>query len=241
MDFDYSTITRNHYKNSNVAETYHDAYASRLTWGTLRFHVVARREQRCVARLLDVVSASRILDMPCGTGKLARVFSKRQQDVIAADISPEMLEIARRTYGVERGLRVQFAIVDAEEVSSRFEGAGIDVVVCLRLMHRVPTSVRARILREISKTSRYAIVSYGVESAYHRLRRRVRRAVFGGGGGAAGQTDRLCQQTMSAIDAEVRESFRVVRTTSIAPLLSEEVIFLLESTTIGPRQAEGTR
>ncbi len=79
-----------HYKDVDVAQRYDDERFARLT-GRL-FNAL---EKAYIARAFaNVPAGARILDLPCGTGRLAEVLLDRGLDVHGVDISPAMLEVA---------------------------------------------------------------------------------------------------------------------------------------------------
>lgn len=67
----------------------------------------------------------------------------------------------------------------------------------------------------------HAVVSYGVETGFHALRRRLRGRLFGGG------TEWLCYAPLREILGEVGERFEVLERAWIMPWLSQEMVFLL--------------
>lgn len=223
MDFDYRRSTKEAYKDAGVAKEYHEAFNKRLTWRNLRARLIAEREKRVIGSLLDSIAVKKVLDIPCGTGKLAPVMAARGYSVVAADISKDMLTIAQQSYSAAAVKEVEFAIGDAEKVYEQWAGREIDAVVCLRLMHRVPESVRQVMLSEISKLSRYAIISFGVNARYHRIRKKLRYVLF------PEPEMQLCLTKLNDIHKELAQHFRVISQVWVAPFLSEEIVFLVES------------
>jgi ubiquinone/menaquinone biosynthesis C-methylase UbiE len=75
-----------------------------------------------------------VLDIPCGTGKLAKVMTSMRTRVVAADLSMPMMECAKVDYQAAhfRG----FVCSSAEQLP--FCTAAFDTAVCLRFMHLVP-------------------------------------------------------------------------------------------------------
>ncbi len=58
-----------------------------------------RREKACIEMCLDSIpSGSRVLDLPCGTGRMTRILVSRGYQVTGADVSEAMLEHSRRNY-----------------------------------------------------------------------------------------------------------------------------------------------
>jgi ubiquinone/menaquinone biosynthesis C-methylase UbiE len=70
--------------------------------------------------LEDVVSPERILDLGTGTGVVARALAERypEADVVGIDLSPAMIEEARRKLPQALAPRVDFQVGDAAELVS---------------------------------------------------------------------------------------------------------------------------
>lgn len=93
------------------------------------FHLLLVRPT--TERLLGKVAGSRILDVACGNGSVARRLSERGAQVIAIDASRRMLERARRR-GVAQGATIDYRKCDATDVDALLalgEGS-FDAVVC---------------------------------------------------------------------------------------------------------------
>lgn len=222
MNFDYERDTRTFYQDDATAQRYHEMFMSSSGWRNLPSRVVARRERLVVKSLLARVPHRSALDIPAGTGKLAGVFASLGTRVVASDVSASMLKQAESEFARAGHREVAFKVADAAELGE-FGNTAFDVVVCLRLMHRVPAALRARMLRQFARIAPWAIVSFGIENGFHKVRRRTRAAIFGG------QSDTLCFCRLGEALAELRPHFDVVAKTWIAPALSQEMIFLLRS------------
>lgn len=223
--FDYEQNTRHHYKSAAVARAYHDSFSSPKGWSGLRFAFVARRERHVIATYLAKVPSRSVVDIPAGTGKLASVFCDAGSRVLACDVSDEMLDIAKVTYGRLGPARVAFRVVDLAAASKSIREE-YDLTVCLRLLHRVPDHIRRQMLQEIAYLTPHAIVSFAIESPYQRLRRLARRAAFGGDDmGIEMRPDRENLHRM------LKAYFEVLESTPIARGLSAECIYLLRSRT----------
>jgi SAM-dependent methyltransferase len=85
---------------------------------------------------LDRLSSSprRVLDLGTGTGKAARVVAERfpEAEVVGADLSPAMIEEARRVLPAELSGRVRFEVADASRLP--FEDGAFDLVVLLNMI-----------------------------------------------------------------------------------------------------------
>jgi len=217
--FSYDQDTRDHYKSTKVATDYHEAYTRFTGIGSIRHWLVAARERSLVGRFLDSVRPRTVLDIPVGTGKLAVEFIRRNLRVHAADISPQMLDIARRVYESSKYGNVQFSIADAEHLHGKVP-PDCELAVCLRLLHRVPHQLKVSILTSLSRVSPNVIVSMGVSTMYHTLRSQLRKLVLGG------RID-YHYETIHAARALLEERFIVKRCAWVLPHLSQEMIFLL--------------
>jgi SAM-dependent methyltransferase len=76
----------------------------------------------------------RALDLGTGTGKAARVVAKRfpQAEVVGVDLSPAMIEEARRVLPAELSGRVRFDVADASRLP--FEDGAFDLVLLLNMI-----------------------------------------------------------------------------------------------------------
>ena len=97
------------------------------------------------------VRGLRLLDVGCGSGYFAREMARRGARVTGVDISPRMIEHARRGEAAEP-LGIDFRVGDAAEVGGRFAAGTFDAATsCLALqdMPDVPAVLRgvAEVLR----------------------------------------------------------------------------------------------
>lgn len=104
-------------------ETYFDKTATR-TWERLTSDAPVSRIRETVRRGRDVMRAkmlaqlpqdlrnARVLDAGCGAGQMTAELAARGADVLAVDISPALVEIARRRLPVDLPGRVTFASGD---------------------------------------------------------------------------------------------------------------------------------
>jgi len=78
-------------------------------------------------RMLRPQGGERVLDLACGSGRHSLELKRQGFEVVGADISPELLEIARRDAAKE-GLEVEFVEADLRELSFDAE---FDIVLSL--------------------------------------------------------------------------------------------------------------
>jgi 2-polyprenyl-3-methyl-5-hydroxy-6-metoxy-1,4-benzoquinol methylase len=78
-------------------------------------------EAAAIAGLLDLPAGGRVLDAPCGAGRIAVRLAERGLDVTAVDISAPELEVARAA-AAARGVEVRFERGDVRELpEEKFE------------------------------------------------------------------------------------------------------------------------
>jgi ubiquinone/menaquinone biosynthesis C-methylase UbiE len=74
------------------------------------------------------------LDIGCGTGSFARRLAERSQHVLALDLSPEMIRLAR-----ERSANfsnIDFQLANVRDVS--FQARGFDCIASIATLHHLP-------------------------------------------------------------------------------------------------------
>lgn len=88
----------------------------------------------CVQRLVaHVPLRSRVLEIGCGTGALAReLATRRGAKVTAIDLSPRMIDVARVRTSASLG--VEYHVADFLALSPR----GFDVVIATNTLHHLP-------------------------------------------------------------------------------------------------------
>ena len=91
-----------------------------------------------IERLADIPVDAAVLDIPCGGGLAFRGLGTGQ-DVryVAADISPYMLQRARREAG-RRGVQDAIEFVEADVTALQFPDAGFDLSVTYNGLHCLP-------------------------------------------------------------------------------------------------------
>lgn len=219
---DYQSLTKAHYQNAAVAQRYRAEYEGPLSFRNIPARIIALRERKIIRDLLFrfVQPNQSILDIPCGTGKLAQTLGGLGSQVVAADISREMLHWAMVDY---QSLSRLQGFVQSDASATAFSARGFDCVVCLRLLHRVPMSIRGEILKELSRiTRRYVVVSFGIIDGFQRIRLRLRGFMTRG-------IPSPYPATMSSLRQEIHQAgLTILEIRGVLPALSSEVIVLCE-------------
>ncbi|HET9983404.1 MAG TPA: methyltransferase domain-containing protein [Longimicrobiales bacterium] len=100
-----------------------------------------------------VVEGLDVLDVGCGSGYFAREMARRGARVVALDISPRMIEHARRD---EAGapLGIEYHIGDAAGIADRFPAASFDLATsCLALQDMPDPAGALRAVRLVLRPS----------------------------------------------------------------------------------------
>jgi SAM-dependent methyltransferase len=93
-----------------------------------------------VFQIANALSPRRVLDVGCGMGELAEQLGKEGIEVVAIDLSPRMVELAR-----QRG--VDARVADVQQLP--FADGEFDLVVAAWVLYHVPDLARA--LLEIAR------------------------------------------------------------------------------------------
>jgi SAM-dependent methyltransferase len=148
-------LARERFSRKSLADKYPSEYGR--SWRD-------RREKACVEKCIAAIPAgSRVLDLPCGTGRLTRMLIARGHQVTGADVSEAMLAHARENYrAYQREHKgnapdVQFEVRDV--LATGFNANQFDGITCIRLFHHFDESdTRRRALAELRRICRGPII-----------------------------------------------------------------------------------
>lgn len=144
---------KKHYQDKEVSSVY-DRVRFRGPGGALVNWLDQRLLMSAVA---GIRPGGRILDLPVGTGRMARRLTSEGFQVIGTDVSEPMLRLAQQL-AAEVGERAALLRGDAEELP--FADKTFDGAVCFRLMPHLPAETREKILREMGRVARRVIAVY---------------------------------------------------------------------------------
>ena len=115
--------------------------------------------QRAIARTLGrLTKCELVLDMPCGTGRLAQLVRDAGLSYIGCDVSREMIDVALDKTSHEPN--VPFVTGDGENLP--FSTDSVDCILCVRFLNLVPPEPRLRILKEFNRVAnQYLVVAVG--------------------------------------------------------------------------------
>lgn len=160
---------RLHFQSRRVAEIYEqERFAS---FGDRLFQ---RAGLRALSRALRVLgSEASLLDAACGTGRFSKALLNWGFHVTCADISHEMIDVARsRLHGADGRLHFSRGSADALP----FCNDAFDAVVSMRFLPHIATQQRRIMLGEMARVSRrWVIVSNTYSSRWYEYRRGLKR------------------------------------------------------------------
>lgn len=168
MSLDWNPTT--HYQDVAVAERY-----DRERFSSLPGRVFNALEKRELSHAFaSVPKNSTVLDVPCGTGRLAETLLDDGFRVVGADIAAPMLEVARRKLA-RFGDRFETRVADVRELAER-EPATYDVALCARVLMHFPLDEQIAFLRCVARLAKGTVVfSQSLSTPYQRMRREMKK------------------------------------------------------------------
>lgn len=111
--------------------------------------IAERMQNRVLNKVLKLLSNKRglLLDIGCGTGRYLSTLCQQGFNTIGTDFSLEMLRITSR-----KGNLANVPLVNGEGTALPFKSNAFDFVLCIDMLHHLPTSQdRGQLLSEISR------------------------------------------------------------------------------------------
>lgn len=140
---------KGHYQQEEIASGY-DAERFRGARGAF----VDGLERRLLDRTMEGLQpGSRVLDLPVGTGRMARYLESQGYEVVGSDISLAMMQVAGELSGG------QAALVRGDGERLPFADNSFDVAVCFRLLVHLPQEARLNVLREMARVAKRRVVA----------------------------------------------------------------------------------
>jgi 2-polyprenyl-3-methyl-5-hydroxy-6-metoxy-1,4-benzoquinol methylase len=207
----------NHYKDVAVAERY-----DRERFSGIAGRVFNSLERGVISRAFRPISRDlTVLDLPCGTGRLAEALLTDGFRVVGVDISASMLTVAQRK--LQRfGDRFQVRVGDVRELA-RSERGTYDVALCARVLMHFPLEEQIEFLRSVAVLTKGTVVfSQSLSTPYQRFRRGVKKALRNAGPAAYPITEKELKALL--VGAGLRE----VRRLRLSRLLSEAACIVTE-------------
>lgn len=196
-------------------------YESRRYQGWIRRANLRSLERALGRAMAKIPAGSLVLDFPCGTGILHSWLLERGYRVVSADLSPDMLDLARLRPGGLGHVRADYS-------AAPFRRQSFDAVVCVRFFNLLSERERPRALRLLAELSRGTVVvtvnhPYTIKNALRRLRVWLRLA-----------RPKKPRPSRVEIEREAAEAgLRIERIHSVTPLLSEVWVLVCVAASVG--------
>lgn len=108
-----------------------------------------REAVRKLPEHLDITTDTRMLEVCCGTGLLSRYLSRLSGRIVGVDISPGMIEKAKRG---ARKLPIEYKVMDASALD--FPDGSFDLVAVSRGLHAMPADLRDKVVAEVHRVTK---------------------------------------------------------------------------------------
>lgn len=82
------------------------------------------------------LAGARVLDVGCGGGLLSEALAKEGAQVVAIDLAPELIKVAR-LHRLESGLEVDYRVQAVEALADEAP-ASFDAITCMEMLEHVP-------------------------------------------------------------------------------------------------------
>ena len=161
-----------HYKEVAVAERYDRERFSSISGKV--FNALEKASIRSAFR--DIPRLSQVLDLPCGTGRIAEELLDSGLRVEGVDISAAMLEVASRKlarFGDKFTTRVGDVRDLAKSIPKRYE-----IALCARVLMHFPLDEQIVFLKAVADLTKGRVVfTQSLSSPYQRFRRKVKKVL----------------------------------------------------------------
>ncbi|MEZ6188947.1 MAG: class I SAM-dependent methyltransferase [Planctomycetota bacterium] len=157
------------YRDARVAGDYD---ALRET-GWVRQRREAMQRRLLAKGLRGLAPGSLVLDVPCGTGRFTSWLVAQGYTAVGADLSRDMLEVAR---GKTAGVAGCLGLFAGDAAQLPLEGASVDAALVVRFLHLVSDEERVPLFRELARVVRERVVlqvalkAWSAKQALRRLR-----------------------------------------------------------------------
>ena len=206
----------NHYQDETVAAKYDESRFSSLAG-----RAFAALERRLVARAFaGLAPGALVLDLPCGTGRLAELLLSEGYRVVGADISPAMLRVAKERL-LPFGDRFTTIVVDARRLDGK--GPRYDGALCARVLMHFPLAEQVEFLAGVARATNGPVVfTQSIDSPYQRFRRFIKGLLRHRQPARYPLTERDLAALLAGAGLKLRKRYRLL------PVVSEAMIVVAE-------------
>lgn len=166
-DSQSSTAYQEQFLDVSIGERYQQRYERRWTKRCVTRREISRIEQLLVSQ----PRCHRLLDIPCGGGRVSGPLAKATDLLLQADLSLSQVLTARQTMGSQGN----FAWFTASAFLIPLKQGTVDGILCNRLTHHLSGVEQERLIGELLRVSkRFVILSYYDHDSFKSRGRRLR-------------------------------------------------------------------
>jgi ubiquinone/menaquinone biosynthesis C-methylase UbiE len=141
-----------HYRDAASAKTY-----DQRKFGSRTRARYNRATQKTLDRALRLLpDGSRILDMPCGTGRWTEFVIRKRMEYVGGDISREMMDVCLEKH--KKTLKA-FDLVQLDGTSLPFQEGVFDAVLTFKFLSLLPEDIRLDVLKELRRVTRRYLIA----------------------------------------------------------------------------------
>ncbi len=202
------------WQDSETADSYDDKRFS-----TLSGKISDSLDKIAIKKGLSLINMNgRILDLPCGTGRIMHyLYHSGYKNLTGADISEQMISVAKKR--MQESSNISFVKTEAEH--TEFSDNTFSAITSIRFMGHIPRETRVEILREFNRICEGPIIiEYSVRNPIARKVKSLLRSLT--------VRARLPSQwkwhdvSINELEAELQEAgLQITRLISKLPFLSE--------------------
>lgn len=127
-----------------------DPYRRMAAWYDRIFEPMNHALRLIGLRMYEPEPGMSVLDVGCGTGVHLDLYRKYRCALFGIDVSPSMLEIAKRRLGGEAELR----LADAAELP--YADATFDLIISMLALHEMHPATRSAVLRQVKRVLKHS-------------------------------------------------------------------------------------
>jgi SAM-dependent methyltransferase len=105
----------------------------------------------------QVEPGARVVEVGCGTGRLALRLAQQAAEVVGLELSPAMVAYANRRLAEAAAPNVTFVLGDAAAYLASQPDGAFDTATMAFVLHEMPAEARGRVLRESARVARRVI------------------------------------------------------------------------------------
>lgn len=140
---------------------YQTAYKRSWYDGWFYAHVIDPLSGKPFSRVIKkmINPQDQMIEIGCGTGSLALSIADQCSQITGVDISPKMIGYAKKSLQKKGHRNIEFRLIQKNVPLSKIFENEFDGAIAKMVLHEVSPEIRDRMIEDIRKISRYAILT----------------------------------------------------------------------------------